>query len=144
EVIDGYFGNYLQVKDYMDYAIEKAKKNGWVETLFKRKRFLSDIHSKNAVVRGYAERNAINAPIQGTAADIIKIAMIRVWKRMKAMQLQSTMILQVHDELNFIVPENERSIMQQLVQEEMEHAVTLNVPLKVEAAFGKNWLEAHS
>lgn len=144
ELIDGYFANYPQVKAYMDSAIEKAKKNGWVETLFKRKRFLSDIHSKNAVVRGYAERNAINAPIQGTAADIIKIAMIRVWKRMKAMQLQSTMILQVHDELNFIVPENERSIMQQLVQEEMEHAVTLNVPLKVEAAFGKNWLEAHS
>ncbi|MGE4433110.1 MAG: DNA polymerase I [Bacteroidales bacterium] len=144
ELIDGYFANYPQVKAYMDSAIEKAKKNGWVETLFKRKRFLSDIHSKNAVVRGYAERNAINAPIQGTAADIIKIAMIRVWKRMKAMQLQSTMILQVHDELNFIVPENERSIMQQLVQEEMEHAVTLNVPLKVEAALGKNWLEAHS
>lgn len=144
ELIDGYFANYPQVKAYMDSAIEKAKQNGWVETLFKRKRFLSDIHSKNAVVRGYAERNAINAPIQGTAADIIKIAMIRVWKRMKAMQLQSTMILQVHDELNFIVPENERSIMQQLVQEEMEHAVTLNVPLKVEAAFGKNWLEAHS
>jgi len=144
ELIDGYFNTYPQVKAYMDESIAKARENGWVETLFHRKRYLQDIHSQNANVRGYAERNAINAPIQGTAADIIKVAMVKIAYALKKQGLKTTMILQVHDELNFIVPENELSIVKAMVAYEMENAVHLDVPLKADVGVGRNWLEAHS
>jgi len=144
ELIDGYFETYPGVKAYMDNAIAEAGKNGWVETLYHRKRYLPDIHSHNANVRGYAERNAINAPIQGTAADIIKVAMVRIQKAIDEKGLRSKMILQVHDELNFIVPKNELDQLQNIVKSEMEMAVNLEVPLKADTGYGKNWLEAHS
>lgn len=143
QLIDGYFESYPQVKSYMDRSIAVAREKGYVETLYKRKRILPDICSKNAVVRGYAERNAINAPIQGSAADIIKIAMIRIFERLKQEGLKTQMILQVHDELNFDVPENEIEQAKRIVKEEMEHACKLGVPLLVDAGIGKNWLEAH-
>ena len=144
ELIDGYFETYPQVKAYMDNAILEARKNGWVETIYHRKRYLPDIHSQNGNVRGYAERNAINAPIQGTAADIIKVAMVQIQKTIEEKGLKTKMILQVHDELNFIVPENELDEVQKLVTGEMEMAVNLEVPLKADTGHGKNWLEAHS
>lgn len=144
ELIDGYFETYPQVRAYMDNAILEAGENGWVETLYHRKRYLPDIHSHNANVRGYAERNAINAPIQGTAADIIKVAMVQIQKAIEERGLKTKMILQVHDELNFIVPENELKEVQKLVAGEMEMAVNLEVPLKADTGYGKNWLEAHS
>jgi DNA polymerase I len=144
ELIDGYFENYPQVKAYMDASIEKARENGWVETLLHRKRFLPDIHSQNANVRGYAERNAINAPIQGTAADIIKVAMVKISSELEKRGLKTKMILQVHDELNFIVPELELPEVRALVVHEMENAIKLDVPLKADVGVGKNWLEAHS
>ncbi|MDD4922214.1 MAG: DNA polymerase I [Bacteroidales bacterium] len=144
ELIDGYFETYPQVKAYMDNAILEAGENGWVETIYHRKRFLPDIHSHNANVRGYAERNAINAPIQGTAADIIKVAMVQIQRAIYEKGLKTRMILQVHDELNFIVPENELEEVRKLVTREMEMAVNLEVPLKADTGFGKNWLEAHS
>jgi DNA polymerase-1 len=143
ELIDGYFATYPKVKEYMDKCIEVARQHGWVETLLGRKRYLPDINSHNAVVRGYAERNAINAPIQGTAADIIKIAMVNIHCRMQQEKLQSTLVLQVHDELNFNVPNSEVDAMQRLVAEEMENAINLRVPLKVDIGVGLNWLEAH-
>jgi DNA polymerase I len=144
ELIDGYFESYPNVKSYMDQCISDAKQNGWVETMFHRKRYLQDIHSQNANVRGYAERNAINAPIQGSAADIIKIAMVNIHKSLLEKNLKSKMIMQVHDELNFIVPENEVEIMKELIVNEMQNAVKLDVPLKAELGIGRNWLEAHS
>jgi len=144
ELIEGYFNTYPRVKAYMDESIEKARENGWVETLYHRKRYLQDIHSQNANVRGYAERNAINAPIQGTAADIIKVAMVKIAQALEKQGLKTTMILQVHDELNFIVPENELAKVKALVAYEMENAVRLDVPLKADVGVGKNWLEAHS
>ncbi len=143
ELIDGYFETYPDVKKYMDESIEKARHNGYVETLFHRKRFLADINSRNAVVRGYAERNAINAPIQGSAADIIKVAMVRIYKRFQLENLQSKMILQVHDELNFNVPAHELEPVRKIVIEEMENAIQLRVPLAADCGFGQNWLEAH-
>jgi DNA polymerase-1 len=143
ELIDNYFTTYPQVKEYMETCILNARKNGWVETMFKRKRYLPDINSHNANVRGFAERNAINAPIQGTAADIIKLAMIRIHKRFKEGKVHSSMILQVHDELNFNVLKEELIQIQQWVIEEMEHVIALSVPLKVEVGVGDNWLEAH-
>jgi DNA polymerase-1 len=143
ELIDNYFTTYPQVKEYMETCILNARKNGWVETMFKRKRYLPDINSHNANVRGFAERNAINAPIQGTAADIIKLAMIRIHKRFKEGKVHSSMILQVHDELNFNVLKEELSQIKQWVIEEMEHVIALSVPLKVEVGVGDNWLEAH-
>jgi len=143
ELIEGYFRTYPQVREYMDESIQTAKKNGYVETLFKRKRFLPDINSNNAVVRGYAERNAINAPIQGTAADIIKVAMIAIHKRFEEENLKSRMILQVHDELNFNVCKKELDIVRKIVLEEMEKACSLRVPLLADYGEGKNWLEAH-
>ncbi len=143
ELIDGYFASYPGVKRYMDYAIEKARENGFVETIFGRKRTLSDINSRNAIVRGIAERNAINAPIQGSAADIIKLAMIRIHDRFKTEQLKSKMILQVHDELNFDLFLPEEARLKEIVIYEMENAVSLSVPMKVEFGIGKNWLEAH-
>ena len=143
ELIDGYFETYPQVKAYMDKSIQVARENGYVETIFHRKRFLPDINSRNAVVRGYAERNAINAPIQGSAADIIKVAMAHIYERFQSNNLKAKMILQVHDELNFSVPEVEKDIVQQIVIEEMEKAYPMLVPLKADCGWGKNWLEAH-
>ncbi|WP_308756345.1 DNA polymerase I [uncultured Bacteroides sp.] len=143
ELIDGYFETYPQVKEYMDRSIQVARENGYVETIFHRKRFLPDINSRNAVVRGYAERNAINAPIQGSAADIIKVAMSLIHRRLQSNNLKAKMILQVHDELNFSVPEAEKEIIQKIVIEEMERAYSMLVPLKADCGWGKNWLEAH-
>ncbi len=143
ELIEGYFSTYPQVKEYMDESIQKAKNQTFVETVLGRKRYLPDINSRNAIVRGYAERNAINAPIQGSAADIIKVAMINIHNRLIDEKLRSKMILQVHDELNFSVANDELLHVEQLVKEEMEKAFTLSVPLLVEVGKGKNWLEAH-
>jgi DNA polymerase-1 len=143
ELIDGYFATYPGVKEYMDKSIEDARKNGYVETIFHRKRFLPDITSHNAVVRGYTERNAINAPIQGSAADIIKVAMNRIYRRFKENNLQSRMIMQVHDELNFNVVAGELDTVRQIVIEEMENVIPLKVPLVADCGVGKNWLEAH-
>ena len=127
----------------MDRAIAQAKERGYVETLLGRKRYLPDINSQNSVVRGYAERNAINAPIQGTAADIIKIAMVRIQRRFEREGVQAKMILQVHDELNFTVPQAEVERVRAIVVEEMENAFPLRVPLIAECGTGANWLEAH-
>ena len=143
ELIDGYFLTFPEVRAYMDSSIEKAREKGYVETLFGRKRFLADINSKNANVRGFAERNAINAPIQGSAADIIKLAMVRIHHRLQEEGLQTKMILQVHDELNFNVPQAELEQVKTLIKTEMEGAFALKVPLKVDVGIGQNWLEAH-
>ena len=143
ELIDGYFQTYPRIKEYMDESIRVAKEKGYVETLFKRKRFLPDINSHNAIVRGYAERNAINAPIQGSAADIIKLAMIRIHQRFEAEHLKSRMILQVHDELNFNVRKEEFDRVKEIVLDCMEHVLQLRVPLIADCGEGKNWLEAH-
>ena len=143
ELIDGYFETYPGVKAYMDKSIQVAQEKGYVETIFHRKRFLPDINSRNAVVRGYAERNAIDAPIQGSAADIIKVAMARIYQRFQAEGIQAKMILQVHDELNFSVPVNEKERVEEIVIEEMEKAYRMHVPLKADCGWGKNWLEAH-
>ncbi len=142
-LIDGYFLTYPKVREYMDESIRLCRERLYAETIFHRRCHLPDIMSGNAVVRGYAERNAINAPIQGSAADIIKVAMIRVARRMKQEGVKSRMILQVHDELNFSVPRDEKELMQRLVLEEMQAAVTLRVPLIADAGWGSNWLEAH-
>ena len=143
ELIDGYFQTYPRIKAYMDECIQLAKEKGYVETIFKRKRFLPDINSGNAVVRGYAERNAINAPIQGSAADIIKMAMVRIFGRFEEENLKSKMILQVHDELNFNVYKDEMAKVKKIVLEEMEGAYKLRVPLIADCGEGFNWLEAH-
>lgn len=143
ELIDGYFENYPDVKAYMDKSIQLAREQGYIETIFKRKRYLPDINSKNAVVRGYAERNAINAPIQGSAADIIKVAMIRIYQRFQEEGIQSKMILQVHDELNFSVLPEEKEKVQQIVISEMEAAYKMKAPLRADYGWGQNWLEAH-
>ena len=143
QLIDDYFATYPGVKEYMDKSIEKARQLGYTETLLGRRCQLPDINSRNAVVRGYAERNAINAPIQGTAADIIKVAMIRIDKRMREEGLRSKMILQVHDELNFSVVPEEKEQLQALVINEMQNAIQLSVPLFADCGWGTNWLEAH-
>lgn len=143
ELIDGYFATYPGIRKFMDEAIQKAKTNGYVETIFGRKRFLADINSQNSVVRGYAERNAINAPIQGSAADIIKIAMINIQKKLTENNFKTLMTMQVHDELNFTVPVEEKDKIQQLVVAEMEAAIRLKVPLIADCGTGINWLEAH-
>ena len=143
ELIDGYFRLYPNVKKYMEDSIEAARKKEYVETIMGRRRYLRDINSRNAVVRGMAERNAINAPIQGSAADIIKMAMILIHKRMKEEGLQSKMILQVHDELNFKCHKSEQYLLKSLVTNCMEHVVKLSVPLTVSTGFGENWFEAH-
>lgn len=143
ELIDGYFETYPQVKEYMDRSIDVAREQGYIETIFGRKRYLPDINSRNAVVRGYAERNAINAPIQGSAADIIKVAMVRIFRRFREEKMRSKMILQVHDELNFSVWPEEKEKVQQIVIEEMENAYRMQVPLQADCGWGKNWLEAH-
>jgi DNA polymerase-1 len=143
ELIDGYFNSYPGVKRYMDESIRKARDQGFVTTMLGRRRYLRDIHSRNQVVRGNAERNAINAPIQGTAADIIKIAMVRIYEKMKTERYASKMILQVHDELIFEVVPSELDRLKDMVVHEMTNAVKLDIPLKVDCGTGKNWLEAH-
>jgi DNA polymerase-1 len=143
EIIDNYFAQYPTIKNYMDANIAFARENGFVETIFGRRRYLSDINSANAVVRGYAERNAINAPIQGSAADIIKKAMIDIFNAMEQEKMQSKMLLQVHDELVFDVLLEEKEMLKKLVISNMENAVKLSVPLEVDANFGNNWLQAH-
>ena len=143
ELIDGYFENYPKVKAYMDKSIRVARDKGYIETIFNRKRYLPDINSRNAIVRGYAERNAINAPIQGSAADIIKVAMVRIYKRFMDEGIKSKMILQVHDELNFSVLREEKEKVQQIVISEMEAAYKMKVPLLADCGWGQNWLEAH-
>ena len=143
QIIDSYFEKYSGIKNYMDKSVEVAKEKGYVETLLGRKRILRDINSSNAVVRGFAERNAINAPIQGSAADIIKIAMIKIHDVMKEKQMKSKMLLQVHDELVFDVHKTEVEEMKEIVKEGMESAVEMEVPLLVEMNTGSNWLEAH-
>lgn len=143
ELIDSYFETFPQVKIYINNSIEKARLQGYVETIFHRKRFLPDINSHNAIVRGYAERNAINAPIQGSAADIIKVAMAKIYEHFQIEKLHSKMLLQVHDELNFSVFPEERERVEQIVIEEMENAYPMSVPLKADCGWGKNWLEAH-
>lgn len=143
QLIDGYFETFPQVKDYMETAKEQARKQGYVETLFHRRRYLPDIYSHNATVRGFAERNAINAPIQGTAADIIKVAMVRIFNRFTTEHIRSKMILQVHDELNFSVLPEEKEKVEKIVLEEMQGAYRMQVPLIADAGWGNNWLEAH-
>ena len=142
-LIDGFFETFPKVQDYMERAKEEARKKGYVETLFGRRRYLPDINSQNATVRGFAERNAINAPIQGTAADIIKVAMIRIHERFQQEGIRSKMILQVHDELNFSVFPEEREQVERIVLEEMQGAISLAVPLVADSGWGQNWLEAH-
>ena len=143
ELINGYFETFPKVREYMEQAKETARQKGYVETFFHRRRYLPDINSRNATVRGFAERNAINAPIQGSAADIIKVAMIRIYQRFKEEHLRSKMILQVHDELNFSVVPEEKGRVEAIVKDEMENAYHLRVPLVADAGWGANWLEAH-
>ena len=142
-LIEGYFETFPKVKEYMEKAKEQARNHGYVETQFHRRRYLADINSANATVRGFAERNAINAPIQGTAADIIKVAMIRIYNRFRAEGIRSKMILQVHDELNFSVYPEEKEKVEQIVLEEMQNAFPMQVPLVADCGWGNNWLEAH-
>lgn len=143
QLIDGYFATFPKVAEYMEQAKETARKLGYAETLLHRRRYLPDITSHNATVRGFAERNAINAPIQGTAADIIKIAMVRIHRRFRDEHLRSKMILQVHDELNFSVYPDEKETVERIVLEEMQAAYPLSVPLVADCGWGQNWLEAH-
>ena len=143
DLIDGYFLTFPRVEAYMEQAKETARKQGYAETLFHRRRYLPDINSHNATVRGFAERNAINAPIQGSEADILKVAMVRIHRRFKAEGIRSKMILQVHDELNFSVFPEEKEQVERIVVEEMQGAYKLRVPLVADAGWGKNWLEAH-
>lgn len=143
QLIDGYFASFPKVAQYMEQSKETARAKGYAETFFHRRRYLPDINSHNATVRNFAERNAINAPIQGSAADIIKIAMVRISRRFKAEGIKSKMILQVHDELNFSVLPEEKEKVQRIVLEEMQNAYPLNVPLVADCGWGANWLEAH-
>ena len=143
ELITNYFSTYPKVKDYMERSVAEAKERGYIVTAFGRRRYLPDINSRNAVVRGYAERNAVNAPIQGTAADIIKVAMIRIDERLRREGIQSKMILQVHDELNFSVVPSELDTVKRIVIDEMEQAYQMSVPLVADCGEGHNWLEAH-
>ena len=142
-LINDYFNAFPGVARFIEESKERARKQGYVETAFGRKRYLPDILSHNATVRGFAERNAVNAPIQGTAADLIKIAMVRIHNRMKAAGLKSQMTMQVHDELNFNVPESEVGTMRDIVVTEMQNAMQLSIPLIAECGVGHNWLEAH-
>jgi DNA polymerase I len=143
ELIDGYFENFPKIKQFMDKQIELARNQGFVQTIKGRKRYLTDINSANAVVRGMAERNAINAPIQGSAADIIKIAMINIYRQFETLKLKSKMVLQVHDELNFDVLKSELELVKKIVKTEMEGAVDIGVQLTVEMNAAGNWLDAH-
>jgi len=143
DIISQYFSKYPGIKVYMDKTIESARKNGYVETMMKRRRYLRDINSNNATIRGFAERNAINAPIQGTAADMIKIAMINIYQEFITRKMKTRMILQVHDELVFDVPKNEIEEVREIVAEKMKTAIPLDLPVEIEMSIGENWLEAH-
>jgi DNA polymerase-1 len=143
DLITDYFKTFPKVQAYMEKAKEAARKNGYAETIFGRRRYLADINSHNGTVRGFAERNAINAPIQGSEADIIKVAMIKIWNRFRQEGIKSKMILQVHDELNFSVYPEEKEKVEQIVIQEMQNAFHLDVPLTADAGWGNNWLEAH-
>lgn len=143
ELIDGYFSTYTHIRDFIEQTKQEAKNRGFIETICHRRRYTPDINSHNAVVRGYAERNAVNAPIQGSASDIIKIAMVRIFRRFQTEQIRSKMILQVHDELNFSVLPEEKDRVLEIVKYEMEHAYPLSVPLVADYGWGANWLEAH-
>ena len=143
ELIDTYYKTYPKLRNYMSELVDFARDNGYVQTVLGRRRYLKDINSRNAVVRGAAERNAVNAPIQGSAADIIKIAMINIHKRLIEENFKTKMLLQVHDELVFDVPKNELDKAKSLIKSEMENAYKLAVPLDVELGEGNNWLEAH-
>lgn len=143
QLIDGYFDMFPQVQAYMEQSKDMARQQGYVETFFHRRRYLPDINSSNGTVRSFAERNAINAPIQGSAADIIKVARIRIHKRFKHENIRSKMILQVHDELNFSVLPSEKEQVEKIVMEEMQAAYPLSVPLIADGGWGNNWLEAH-
>jgi DNA polymerase-1 len=142
-IIENYFREFPTIKEYMDGSIESARKNGYVETILGRRRYLRDINSANAVVRGFAERNAINAPIQGSAADMIKVAMINIHNELNSMNLKSKMILQVHDELVFDVALDELEIIKPVIRDKMVNAIKMEVPIEVEIGSGRNWLEAH-
>ena len=143
ELIDAYFEQFSGVKKYMEDTINYCRENGYVKTIMGRKRFIPDINSNNQTVVGFAERNAINAPIQGSAADMIKLAMINIHRRLTTMQTGAKMILQVHDELLFDVPKKELDNIQTIIKHEMEIAMPLKVPVVAEAGNGNNWLEAH-
>jgi DNA polymerase-1 len=143
KIIDDYFANFPAISSYIKDTLASARETGYVETIFGRRRYLPDINSKNATVRSLAERNAVNAPIQGTSADIIKLAMIGVDKRMSENGLKSKMVLQIHDELVFDALPGEMGILKKIVVEEMENVIKLSIPLTVECNYGKNWLEAH-
>ena len=143
EIIDSYWEQYPKIKKYMSEIVDFAREHGYVETIMKRRRYLADIVSANAIVRGFAERNAVNAPIQGSAADIVKIAMIHIYDEMKKQNVKSKMLLQVHDELVFDVHNSEKEIMEKIVKEKMEHAVSIGVPLDIDYKFADNWLAAH-
>ena len=143
KLIDDYYANFSTIKNYMDTQLDLARERGFVETIMGRKRYLSDINSANATIRSFAERNAINAPIQGSAADIIKVAMINIYKRFEELNLSSRMILQVHDELNFDVLKTELEVVKEIIKTEMEQAVKLTVPLEIELKAAENWLLAH-
>src|SRR5690606_22140279 len=139
--IESYFHHYKGVKEFLDAAVEKAREDGYVTTILNRRRYLPDLQSKNVPRRKFAERTAMNTPLQGTAADIIKLAMVDMAKKLKARNLRTQMILQVHDELVFDVPEDELREVAELVRDTMENAVALDAPLKVDLSIGKNWLE---
>lgn len=143
QLIEDYFVTFPKVHEYMEKAKQSAREKGYAETIFKRRRYLPDINSKNGTVRGFAERNAINAPIQGSEADIIKVAMIRIHRRFAEEGIRSKMILQVHDELNFSVYPEEKEKVEKIVKHEMEQAYIMSVPLVADAGWGNNWLEAH-
>ena len=143
KIIDDYFTNFPAISAYINDIVAAARETGYVETLFGRRRYLPDITSRNATARALAERNAINAPIQGTSADIIKLAMVNVDRRIEAEGLESRMVLQIHDELVFDAAADEVSRLEKIVREEMENVINLSVPLTVECNHGNNWLEAH-
>ena len=143
KIIEDYFANFPSISSFINDTLTSARENGYVETIFGRRRYLPDINSTNGTVRSIAERNAINAPIQGTSADIIKLAMINVDRRIKSEGLQSKMVLQIHDELVFDATVSEVARLEQIVREEMENVVELSIPLTVECNYGNNWLEAH-
>jgi len=143
QLIEQYFATYPRIKAYMTEIVDSAREKGYVETLLGRRRYIRDIHSANATVRGFAERNAINAPIQGTAADMIKLAMIRIHAEMRQRNMKSRMILQVHDELVFDAHRDELADLKRLVEDGMKNALPMDVPVLVEMGTGNNWLEAH-
>jgi DNA polymerase-1 len=143
EIIDNYFIQYPRIKQYMHDTINFAREQGFVETILGRRRYLRDITSANATIRGFAERNAINAPIQGSAADMIKVAMINIHRELKAQKVETKMILQVHDELVFDVPKSEVDKVRPIIEEQMKSAIKMEVPILVESGIGENWLVAH-